>query len=554
VRGLGDEAVARHFLRPRLDQILDPFGLMGLDAAVERIVTALERRETILVHGDYDVDGICATALYTRALRGLGARVEPFVPNRLSDGYDLGPAGIAAARRVGATLILTGDCGIVAHEAITQAAEHGIDVIVTDHHTPGATLPAAVAVVNPRQVDCPYPEKGLAGTGVAYKVCQALYLARGGDEEELRYFLDLVALATVADLVPLTGENRVFTRYGLRVLEESRNPGLRALMASAGLQGAISAGQVGHQLAPRLNAIGRMDDAAWGVRLLLAEDESEAAAIARRLEEQNRVRQAVDRRTLDEALDLLAEDYDPERDYGIVLAAPGWHPGVIGIVASRVVERVHRPTILIALNEETGMARGSGRSIRGFHLYDALDSCAGYLDRFGGHRQAAGLDIRSERVEAFRDAFNDYARTQLVPEDLVAEIDIDLEVELGEADRTLYEMLRHFGPFGIRNPAPVFAARGVRVAGAPRVVGDGHLKLELSQGGARLGAIGFRMADRLPALGLPDNTIDVAFQLQENTWNGRTELQARLIDLRVAGENAYPVAAELPGEAVRRAG
>lgn len=534
VRGLGDDARARRFLRPRLDQVLDPMGLEGMGAAVERLVAAIESGETILVHGDYDVDGICATALYTRVLRTLGARAEPFVPNRLTDGYDLGPAGIEAARGLGATLILTGDCGIVAHEAVARAASYGIDVVITDHHTPGATLPAAAAVINPRRADCTYPDKALAGTGVAFKLCQALYAARGGDPEELWYYLDLVALATIADLVPLLGENRVFARYGLRLLEESRNPGLRALLASAGLSGQISAGQVGHQLAPRLNAIGRMAEASIGVRLLLTEDEAEAAAIAERLEEQNRVRQAVDRRTLDEALQLLARDYDPAQDYGIVLAAAGWHPGVIGIVASRVVEQVHRPVVLIALDEETGRARGSGRSIRGFHLYEALDSCAGYLERFGGHRQAAGLEIRPERVASFRQAFNDYARARLGPDDLTVEVEVDLEVALGEANQELHDLLRHFGPFGIRNPAPVFAARGVRVAGTPRVVGDGHLKLELSQGGARLGAIGFRMADRIPALDLPHSALDVAFQLQENTWNGRTELQAKLVDLRVA--------------------
>lgn len=540
VRGLGEEADARDFLRPRLDQMHDPFALAGVDAAVERLGVALERGETILVHGDYDVDGICATALYTRVLRRLGARVEPFVPHRLRDGYDLTSAGIDAARRAGATLILTGDCGIVANEAVAVAAASGIDVVVTDHHTPGATLPPATAVVNPRQPDCTYPDKSLSGTGVAFKLCQALYQTHGLDEEELWYHLDLVALATVADLVPLVGENRVFTRYGLRVMEDSRNPGVRALIESAGLSGPVSAGQVGHQLAPRLNAVGRMDDANWGVRLLLTDDEGEATEIARRLDEHNRVRRAADRQTLDEALELLAEDYDPDRDYGIVLASHGWHPGVIGIVASRVVEEVHRPAILIALDEATGKGRGSGRSIRGFHLYEALDSCSEYLDRFGGHRQAAGLEISQERIDDFREAFNSRARSVLSPEDLAALVEIDLEIELPEIDRNLFDLLRHFGPFGVRNPTPVFAARGVRVRGAPRVVGDGHLKLELSQGGARIDAIGFRMANRLLELDLPENEIDVAFQLQENSWNGRVELQAKLVDLRVAGGEGWP--------------
>jgi len=534
IRGLGDDADARTFLRPRLEQSHDPFLLAGMEPTVHRLLTALDRGERILVHGDYDVDGICATALYTRVLRRLGGEVIPFVPHRLEAGYDLGPAGLEAARRAGATLILTGDCGIVAHGAVAAAVQAGIDVVVTDHHTPGTTLPPALAVINPRRADCPYPDKALAGTGVAFKVCQALYQARGLDPEELWYHLDLVALATVADLVPLTGENRIFTKFGLRVMEESRNPGLRALVQSAGVSGPLSAGQVGHQIAPRLNAIGRMDDAAWGVRLLLTDSAVEAASIAARLEEQNRIRQAVDRRTLQEALELLAQDYDPETDYGIVLAAPGWHPGVIGIVASRVVELIHRPTIMIAIDEAAGRARGSGRSIRGLHLYETIADCAYHLDRFGGHHQAAGLELRPERIDAFRADFNARARERLAPSDLTAEVEIDLEIELGEVDHELYQMLRHFGPFGIKNPAPVFAAYGVRVVGAPRVVGDGHLKLVLGQGNARLGAIGFRMAERVPDLGLPHNAVDVAFQLQENSWNGRSELQARLVDIRPA--------------------
>ena len=538
-RGLGDAEEAKRFLRPRLDQLHDPFGLAGMEAAVARIDAALRRGEAILVHGDYDVDGIAATALYTRVLRSLGRRVEPFVPHRLADGYDLGPAGVGEAKRIGASLILTGDCGIVAHGAVAEAARHGIDVVVTDHHTPGETLPAAVAVVNPNRPDCVYPDKSLAGTGVAFKVCQALYRARGLDPEALWYHLDLVALATIADLVPLTGENRVLARYGLKLLGETRNPGLRALMRRSGLtaegMGALSAGQVSHVLAPRINAVGRMGEASWGVRLLLTDDEAEAESIAERLETENRNRQALDRKMLDEALALLERDYDPARDYAVVLAREGWHPGVIGIVASRVVERIHRPTVLIALEPGGGPSRGSARSIRGFHLYHALRACADHLERFGGHRSAAGMEIRPERIEAFRADFNARAREALTPEDLAPEVEIDLELPLHRADEELYRLLRHFGPFGVGNPSPVLAARGVRVAGSPRVVGDGHLKLELSQEGARLGAIGFRMADRLKEIDRARGAIDVAFQLQENHWNGRVELQARLIDLRAAG-------------------
>ncbi|HEX7120018.1 MAG TPA: single-stranded-DNA-specific exonuclease RecJ [Longimicrobiales bacterium] len=537
-RGFGDEAAAKRFLRPRLDQLHDPFRLAGMDDAVARLETALRRGETILVHGDYDVDGICSATLYTRALRALGGRVEPFVPSRLSDGYDLGPAGIRRAREVGASLILTGDCGILAHAAVADAKAAGIDVIVTDHHTPGATLPPAVAVVNPNRPDCTYPDKGLAGAGVAFKVCRALYAARGEDPDALLYHLDLVALATVADLAPLVGENRAIVRYGLRVLGQTGKPGLRALIRRAGLaagDGAeLTAGQVGHVLAPRINAVGRMSEASLGVELLLTESEAEADRIAQTLEEENRRRQAVDRKTLAEALELLERGYDPERDRAVVLAAEGWHPGVIGIVASRVVERIHRPTVLIALDPAGGPSRGSARSIRNFHLYEALDACGEHLERYGGHKAAAGLDILPARVEAFREAFNAVARERLSPDDLVAEVAVDLEIPLQAADERLYHLLRHFGPFGIGNPTPVFVARGVGVAGYPRVVGDGHLKLELAQDGARLGAIGFRMADRMSELDLARQPLDVAFQLQENRWNGRTELQAKLVDLRAA--------------------
>lgn len=533
-RGHADPDAAKAFLRPRLDHLHDPDRLAGMTDAVARIGRALDSGETILVHGDYDVDGVCSAALYTRVLRRLGGRVEPFVPHRLSDGYDLSHAGIRRATEVGATLILTGDCGIVAHDAVRAAAAAGIDVVVTDHHTPGPSLPPAVAVVNPNRVDDGYPTKVLCGAGVAFKLCQALAAARGLEESALWYELDLVAVATIADLVPLVEENRVLVRYGLKVLRETGNVGLRALVRAAGLdeRREISAGQVSHILGPRINAAGRVGAASDGVRLLLSEDEAEAASLASGMESANRERQAVDRRTLGEALERLEREYDPERDYAVVLSGEDWHPGVIGIVASRVVERIHRPAVLISLHGDAP-ARGSARSIRGFHLYDALESCAGLLERFGGHKYAAGLDIHPSRIDAFRAALNERAHAVLTAEDLVPEIEVDLELRLPEATLGLFSLLKHFGPFGNGNPSPVFAARGVAPAGRPRVVGKDHLKLRLEQDDATLDAIGFRMADRMPWLERAPR-LDVAFQLQENVWNGRTELQARLVDVRPA--------------------
>jgi single-stranded-DNA-specific exonuclease len=533
-RGHAEPAAARSFLKPRLDQVHDPLLLAGAEQAVARVARAVRTGERILVHGDYDVDGMCSAALFTRVLRALGADVHAFVPHRMSDGYDLGHAGVRRAVEVGAGLILTGDCGIVAHDAVAQARAAGIDVVITDHHTPGDVLPDAAAVVNPNRADCTYPFRGLAGAGVAFKLCDALVAELGGDRDALRWHLDLVALATIADLAPLRDENRVLTHFGLRVLRETRSPGLRALLGSAGVSIAepIAAGQVSHVLAPRLNAVGRLGAASRGVDLLLTDDPVEAGVLAEEMEVENRLRQDVDRRILGDVLAMLDTHYDPARDYGLVLSSPDWHPGVIGIVASRVVERVHRPVLLIAEDRERGRGRGSGRSIPAFDLYGGVHACAALLERYGGHRQAAGLDIRLDRIAELRTAFNAHARGVLEPADLVAEVRVDLEIRLDEASAELCRLMRHCGPFGLGNPQPVFAARGVDVDGVPREVGSGHAKLMLAQDGARLPAIGFGMAERLRAIDVSRTRIDVAFQLQEDRWNGRSQLQARIVDLR----------------------
>ena len=534
LRGYGDPTVARDFLKPRLERMHDPFGMAGMDAAVDRIGRAIRDGERILVHGDYDVDGICAASMLTRVLRGLGAQAEAFVPHRLEDGYDLGPAGVRAAASQGARLIVTADCGTVAHDAVEAARASGIDVIITDHHTPGPTLPAAVAVLNPNRSECAYPEKGLAGAGVAFKLCQALYGARGLEPSDLWYYLDLVAVATIADLAPLAGENRIFARYGLKLLPNTRNAGLAALMRAIGLDPdrPISAGQVSHGLAPRINAVGRMGAAARGVQLLMAETASEAAALAAVMEEENRTRRAVDRETLRHALEMLESGYDPARDHGVVLAAKDWHPGVIGIVASRVVEQIHRPTVLIALEAAGDRGRGSGRSIPRFHLYNAIRDCGGLLERYGGHRQAAGLEIRADRIEAFRERFNEHARITLTADDLIARTFVDLEVRLPDLENETSDLMRHFGPFGIGNPSPSFVARSVGIA-RRRIVGAGHVKLLLEQDGRRLDAIGFGMADRTAGLE-PGARADIVFHLQEDEWQGRRRVQAKLVDVRAA--------------------
>jgi single-stranded-DNA-specific exonuclease len=526
-RGQGDAEVARKYLRPCLDDLSDPLTLAGMADAVEAIAAVVRAGGTIMVHGDYDVDGQCATAVLTRALRAAGADVVPFVPHRLRDGYDFGPAGLAAARAAGAALVITCDCGITAVDTVRDAREAGIGVVVTDHHLPGDQLPPALAIVDPQRHDDTSGLSHLCGAGIAFKLVQALVPALGLPANLPYYLLDMVALATVADVVPLVGENRILVKHGLRLLGESNWPGVRALLEACGLAGKeLRAGHCGFILGPRLNAAGRVADAADGLRLLLSDDPEEASALARRLDGLNVERQALDQRILEEALEQVELVSDLEHESGFVLAAEGWHSGVVGIVASRVVERYGRPTFLIAFDGDIG--KGSGRSISRFDLHSALLACGDLLERFGGHQMAAGLTIRRQNLEAFRERFGGIARESLAPEDLGPEQRVDLEVELQELTYELERLCRYLEPCGTGNTSPVFGVRGVRFAGRFRV-GQGHLKGTLDDGRYRLPVIGFQWADRVPWLN--DAPVDAAFRLEINEWNGQLSLQARLCAL-----------------------
>jgi len=534
VRGVLCPADARTYLRPTLPELYDPAGLADADRACIRIERAIEEGEAIVVHGDYDVDGVSSATLLTNRIRALGGRVTPFVPHRMRDGYDFGPGGLAAASAVAAGLIVTTDCGIRAEEAVEQANQAGIDVVITDHHTPGSQLPKAHAIVNPNREDCGYPNKSLSGTGVAFKLAQLLTRRRGGSDDELWPDLDLVGLASVADLVPLDGENRILVRYGLRALERTTRPGLRALARRTGLEAGkpIESGQVGFQLAPPINAAGRMSDAMKGLQLLSSTDAAEADALAQELVALNQERRAEDRRTLDAALESLEARYVSERDFGVVVAGEGWHPGVIGIVASRIVERIHKPVVVVAL--ESGRGRGSARSIPGFDLFAAIDACGHLLERYGGHRQAAGMDVDPLRLPDFADAFNEAARVQMNGQVPHPEMRADLEVCLSELTPDVHQYLRYFGPFGIGNARPVFVARSVSQAHAAKQVGSGHLKLFVEQEDNAFEAVGFGLATRVPPESLGAGPLDIAFQLRENTYRGRTQLQLRLRDVRPA--------------------
>ena len=531
VRGHSGVEPAKEFLRPRLERLHSPHSLPDAEIALDRLVRAAHEGETVLIHGDYDVDGICATTLLTRSLRYFGANPVPFIPRRLEDGYDLSEAGVRAARDVGARLVVTCDCGTSALEPIRALCESGIDVIVTDHHLPGGPLPQCLAVLNPKRPGSTYPDRDLAAVGVAFKLMLGLAEKLGANANPVYNMLDLVALATIADVAPLRGENRIFARYGLRLMAETPHQGLRALMRASGVEGRpLTAGRVGFLLAPRLNAVGRLDHALRGVQLLLSEHEPEANRLARELEEMNRRRQEIDRATL-EAARKRVDALDLDNTYGIVLAEQGWHPGVIGIVASRIVEETARPTVLIALDGTIG--KGSGRAPAPFNLHAGLIECRDLLVRFGGHPAAAGVTIEASRVDEFAARFNEVARARLTPEDLYPELRIDAEISIDEVTDELETLLRHFEPFGVGNPSPVFVSRNVRLAAPARVVGTDGLKLRISGSVRDRDALGWGMGELVPELG-PDVTLDIAYRIERDTYQGETRLQLRLADIRPA--------------------
>lgn len=533
-RGLSGEAAARRYLRPQLDQLHAPGLLKDMDVAVDRLARAIGAGEMILVHGDYDVDGMCSTALMTRTLRALGGVVTPFIPDRVGDGYDLGPAGVQAALEAKAGVVLTCDCGTSAVASVQALQDAGVDVIISDHHLPGGPLPPAYAVLNPQRADDRSPDKDLPAVGVAFKLALALTRAMGGNEAVVLNMLDLVALATVADVAQLRGENRVFVRLGLPMIASSRSVGLRALVRAAGLDGKeITAGRVGYTLAPRLNALGRIGHAIDGVRLLLTEREDEANQLARQCEELNGERQELNRRILDEALRRVGA-MNLDAMWGLVLHGVDWHPGVIGIVASKVVEQTGRPAMLIAVKD--GVGKGSGRSIPAFDLHAALQGCDDLLIKHGGHKAAAGLTIDAKQLDAFSVRFNEVARAALTADDLVPSLRVDLSIALDDADDELEKMLRYLEPCGIGNPGPVFSARGVRLLSGPDKIGADGVKVRLATSRGPLEAVGWGMAHRAEELvAARQGTMEIAFKLGRNEYRGASALQAVLVDFAVDG-------------------
>jgi len=521
-RGIDTVEQARTFLNPDLSSLHDPFLMKDMDNAVARLKEAIRSREPILIYGDFDADGVTATALLVKGLDDLGATVSYCVPDRLQEGYGLNEDRIRAAHEDGVKLIVCVDNGIGSHDDVALANELGIDVIITDHHEPrGDTLPPATAVLDPKRADCPYPFRDLAGVGVAFKLYQALT----GDITGL----DLVALGTIADIVPLLDENRVLVRAGLEEINARRRRGIEQLIEVSGLHDTmLSAQNVAFQLAPRINAGGRVGTAHVGVQLLLTNSVQIASEIARALDQENVARRSIEEGIVEQADAVLARTFSPSQRV-IVLADPGWHPGVIGIAASRIVDRYYRPTALIALSDTVG--KGSARSLRAFDIHAALESCSDLLDTFGGHRLAAGFTIKQDRIDELRDRLNRVATEIMADDALVPELKIDGIVALDEIDDRLVAQLGGFRPFGAGNPRPVFACQGVESVGSISVIRGSHIKFTVRQNDAWRGVIGFGMADIEPAVRTA-GTFDIAFAPRLSRWAERERIQLLLKDFK----------------------
>jgi len=531
-KGITDPAEINSFFNPSLDDVFDPFIFKDMEKAAERIIRAINKEEMIMIYGDYDVDGTTSTALLYLGLKKVGAIVNYYIPHRMIDGYGLSLCGVDQIKENGAQVIISVDCGINAIEEVEQINSQGMDIIITDHHNPKEKLPAAYAIINPKLEDCEYPFIALAGVGVAYKLLMAVYSKMEVDSKEfVDRYIDLVALGTIADIVPLTGENRIFASVGLERLVKKQNIGITSLINIAGLsEKELNSSDIVFGLAPRINAAGRMGSAMRAVELLVATDEENSKELAQIIERENSLRQQIDQKTFQEACDIIEKKYkNLDETPIIVVSSDDWHSGVIGIVASKLVEKYYRPSIMITFKD--GIGSGSGRSISGFDLFEALSSVEKYLETFGGHKYAAGLSILMEYVDVVENQLSSFVQEHITPEQFIPPLKIDTKLELYEINENLLEWLNKFAPFGPGNMRSTFYTEDVMVVGFPYNVGKNHLKIKVVKDGCTLDLIGFNLGDFLPFLkkGL---FIDIAYSLEFNTWQGRTTIQGKLKDIR----------------------
>jgi single-stranded-DNA-specific exonuclease len=525
---------AQQFFSPTLDKLHDPFLMKDMDKAADHLAECIKKRQNILVFGDYDVDGTTGASTLGLFINSAGGNSEVYVPDRETEGYGLSTQGVDRAEEVGAKLIITCDCGITGHDSVDYANSKSIDVIITDHHMPSPELPNAYAVLNPKRDDCTYPFKGLCGGGVTLKLAEAVAIILEVDPELVYSHLDLITLGTAADLVPLLDENRSIVYHGLKSLEKTEKPGLHALLKVSNLlEKELTVGRLIFGAAPRINAAGRLGDANRAVALFSTENPIEAAEIAKELDEENRNRQDIQQTIVDEALLKVNAECDLQNENAIVLWEEGWHQGVIGIVASRIKEEFHRPTVIIAM--ENGVGKGSARSIFNFDLYENLTKCAHHLDGFGGHPMAAGLTISKSNLPLFRESFITLANNALSDSDLVGTLTIEAEMKLSEINGRFMEFLSKLAPFGPGNMRPQFVSRKVEIAGNPRLVGNGdHLKFSAMQNGKAFGAIAFNMGKYYSDL-LSSKPFDLAYVVEENEWQGRKSIQLNIRDIKLRG-------------------
>ena len=523
---------AKQFFRPSIESLYDPFLMDQMESATTRVITALTENQKICIYGDYDVDGTCATALLYMSLKELDANVEFYIPRRLEEGYGLSTAAIDIVKEKGTQLMIAVDCGITAITETDYANQLGIDVIICDHHQPKEEIPKAFAVLDPLKPGCSYPFKYLSGAGVAFKLAQGLCERIGKRGLPLKY-LDLVALAGAADIVPLTDENRILVNEGLKQVNLNPRPGIEALIEMSRLQpGHLSSGQIVFTVAPRINAVGRLGDAERAVNLLIATNKKEAVKLAEVLETENYERRKIDVDTFEAAKEIVDSQIDLDEDLAIVLHNENWHPGVIGIVASRLVEKYYRPSVLLTTID--GIAKGSARSINGFNIYEALQKCDDLLLHFGGHRAAAGLALKLDKVEEFRIRLNEVLKSSITSEDLSEEISIDSKIRFSEITPKFLRILDQFAPFGPDNLRPVFISESVHVANIPRIVGNNHLVASFKQNGTDkvFDSIGFNMGDLFELINQNNSELDIVYSVDKTIRDSRIFPQLKLKDIK----------------------
>jgi single-stranded-DNA-specific exonuclease len=528
---------AKYFFRPSLDSLHDPFLMNGMETATYRVITALTENQLIMVYGDYDVDGTCSTALLYLFLKELGAKVEFYIPKRLTEGYGINLTGIDHAKSRNASLIISVDCGITAVEETEYAKTLGMDLIICDHHQPKEQIPDALAVLDPLKPDCSYPFVYLSGAGVAFKLAQGVSERIGKRELPLKY-LDLVALAGAADIVPLIGENRILVKEGLEQINSNPRPGILALIKSSNMQpGDLTSGQIIFTIAPRINAVGRMGDAERAVELLITESTDEALKMAQILETENYQRRKIDEDTFSMAQDIVENSIDLTADTAIILHQETWHAGVIGIVASRLVEKYYRPTII--LTTAGGVAKGSARSISNFNIYDALKKCDDLLIHFGGHQAAAGLAVEMDKLTEFKFKFNQVAKEAITEDDLTPEIKIDSKLKFSEITPKFLRIIDQFAPFGPGNMRPVFLSENVEIGNKPKIVGTNHVVVTLKQNGSdkSFECIGFNMAEYYVEMTKTNCKADIVYNIDKSARNGMSFPQLRLKDIKFKENN-----------------